>query len=367
MRTRIWPLASTRFLTSFNDNAFKMIAMLAVTRWIQVQVLISNNLDPMMPLEEMPDNLRSVSEAAEAALLSFGAIVFMLPFIMVPTVAGWMADRFSKRKVLVGAKVAELGVMSLGFICYWMIDTWGYFPLLGTLFLMALQSAFLSPAYYGILPETFTEEELSSANGKIQLVNFLGIILGSGCMIGVRYIPTEFYVDSGALIALLISLPCILIAVVGIFSSLPIVETDVKRTDEKFGIQLLTNFFSDYKYVTISRPIFLCILGSAFFFSLGTLMMTSLLNFGKYQLDLNMTETSMLTLALALGIGFGSFIAGEFSSGRIEFGLVPIGSLGMTVFFLHLTFTKTFEFALINCFLLGLFSGFFIIGILSKP
>ncbi len=363
MRNRLLPLAVTKFLTSFNDNAFKMMATMAVTKWIQIQILQTAGLSIHLPLNEMPLNLKEQSEAAEAALVAFGAIVFMLPFVTFPTVAGWLSDRYSKRKVLIAAKFAELGVMICGFFCYLMMDTWGYFPLLAVVSLMALQSTFLSPAYFGILPETFGEDELSSANGKIQLVNFLGIILGTGCMIGVKFIPNEFYIKSDAKTAFLICLPCIIVAMIGILTSLPIKETNIKHSKERFGWQLLTNFFSDYKYAMLTKPLWMCVLGSTFFFSMGTLMMTSLLNFGKYQLHLDITQTSMLTLALALGIGLGSFVAGEFSSGRIEFGLVPIGSLGMTVFFLHLTFTNTFAFGLINCAMLGLFAGFFIIPI----
>ena len=77
MQNRIFPLAATKFLTSFNDNAFKMIATMAVTKWIQVNILKDNGLDINLPLAEMPKHLAAQSESAEAALVAFGAIVFM--------------------------------------------------------------------------------------------------------------------------------------------------------------------------------------------------------------------------------------------------------------------------------------------------
>ncbi len=349
MFKRLWPLAITRFLTSFNDNAFKMVAMFVSLKMIAVTGEAEGWTDGQVV-------------STQGALLSFAAMVFMLPFVIFPTVSGWLADRYTKRKVLMATKIAEIVIMGLGMLSYILIGKWGFAPLLVSVFLMAAQSTFLSPAFYGILPETFSEKEISNANGILQLVNFLGIILGSACGGFSALIPEAYFSNPAAGTGVMIALPFIGIAVIGVVSCMFVRETNSPTSNEKFGIHLLTNYFKDFRYVRITRAIWLCVLGTTFFFAIGSLLMTSLMNYGTHILHLDSeTKVSMLIVAVAFGTGLGCFIAGEFSKGRIEFGLVPIGSIGMTVFLIHLVLTTTYHFALINCFALGIFAGFFVL------
>lgn len=357
MRKRLWPLAATKFLTSFNDNAFKTVVMFVAMEIIRVDMLARAGAG-----EAVPRALDAAIKARHDALLAFGAMVFMLPFVTFPTVAGWMADRYSKRTVINLAKLAEMVVMGIGMVCFVLLDRFGIFPLLVAVFLMALQSTFFSPAFFGILPESFDESKLSNANGVVELLNFLGIILGCACGAFTEFIPETYFAAPTARISVMIGLPFIVVAAVGYALSLLIQPTKpAAPASEPFGWQLLTNYFRDFRYVVASRPIWLCVLGVAFFFSLGSLMMTSLMSFGLNVLNLSKMHTSMLTVAVALGIGLGCFVAGAFSDEKVEFGLVPIGVWGMTVFFVNLMVTMTFHGALVNCFGIGFFGGFFVL------
>lgn len=326
MFNRLWALCTTKFLSNFNDNAFKSVGILVAVNQIQ-------------------------EEGAQAAVIAFGSMVFMLPFVIFPTVAGWLCDRFPKRQVLIGSKVAELIIMALGMVSLVLIPQVGFAPLFAVLFLMALQSTFLSPAFLGILPEVFDERQLPKANGIFDLVAFLGIILGCGA--------GGFLVVNVAPTSLLLGAPFVVMAAIGVAAALAIPHTQVPLSADRFGLHLLRNYFRDFRYVTVSRPLFLCVLGNAFFMSIGALILASLVSFGKQELGLTDPQVSMLQVASAIGIGIGCFVAGTFSHEKVEFGLVPIGSLGMTVFFINLYLTHTFPFAIVNTFCIGLFGGFF--------
>ena len=83
MWKRMWALSVTKFFSNFNDNAFKSVGIL-------------------LAIETIKD------EGEQTALIAFGSMVFMLPFITFPTFAGWLGDRIPKRTILIYAKVAEL-------------------------------------------------------------------------------------------------------------------------------------------------------------------------------------------------------------------------------------------------------------------
>lgn len=326
MMRKLWALALTKFLCNLNDNAFKTIAMLLAVQQVR---------DP----------------GTQAALVSLAAMIFMMPFVLFPTVAGWLADRACKRRVLIACKVAELVFAALGAVCLAMTGQWGFAPVLSVVFLLAAQASFLAPAFQGLLPEIFDERELSAANGITELVAFLGIILG--CGVG-GFVAAKLPPGSWGL-----GVPCILLGVVGVAAVFFVPRGAAPYSREPLGWQLLTGYCRDFRFAWQTRELFLCILGYAVFMSVGALLMSSLVAFGSQELRLSPDRIAVLQVVAALGIGFGCFVAGKFSGDRIEFGLAPIGALGMTVFLLHLAFTHTFLFALLNTAALGFFGGFF--------
>ena len=134
---RVRPLLGVQFLGVFNDNAFKMLAILAV---------IGSGVDPFK----------------DAAFMFTITIFYVAPFVLLTAPAGKLSDVFQKRYVLILTKIWELGVMVLGSFCLGNASSWGMLPLLAVMFLMTSQTSFFSPAFNGILPETFSERELSS-------------------------------------------------------------------------------------------------------------------------------------------------------------------------------------------------------------
>jgi acyl-[acyl-carrier-protein]-phospholipid O-acyltransferase/long-chain-fatty-acid--[acyl-carrier-protein] ligase len=106
-------------------------------------------------------------------------IVFALPFVLFSGIAGHLSDKYSKNRVIVLAKAAEIGIMGLGLIGFLMYGATGYRGLLAVLFLMGIHSAFFGPSKYGILPELFRNKDLPRANGIVLMTTFLAIIFGT--------------------------------------------------------------------------------------------------------------------------------------------------------------------------------------------
>jgi len=142
----------TQFLGAFNDNFYKIVVSLFAI-----------------------EAAKNYGEGGSFYLSLAGAL-FILPFFLFSGYAGHLADVFNKRSVLIVTKSFEIIAMSLGLFAF--LSGRIEF-MLGVLFLMALQSAFFSPAKYGILPEMLPYKDLSRANGLLEMSTFLAIILGT--------------------------------------------------------------------------------------------------------------------------------------------------------------------------------------------
>src|SRR3970040_1534724 len=141
----------TQFLGAFNDNFYKMVVSLFAI-----------------------ETARSPSSAAP--YLSLIGALFILPFFLFSGYAGYMADVFSERSVLVITKAFEIFAMVFALFAFFSGRLELTFCIV---FLMALQSTFFSPAKYGILPEMLPQSDLSRGNGLFEMSTFLAIILAT--------------------------------------------------------------------------------------------------------------------------------------------------------------------------------------------
>ncbi|MEM6777107.1 MAG: MFS transporter, partial [Planctomycetota bacterium] len=149
---------TTQFFGAFNDNLFKqLLLLLAIPPAVMAGV-------------EQPDG---------PDLQGVATIVFGIPFVVFGGLAGYLADRFSKRTIIVASKWAEVAVMGLGMLAFLMAPVLGFVGLWVVLFLMGLQSTFFGPGKYGILPEMLHREQLSRANGLVLMTTFIAIIVGT--------------------------------------------------------------------------------------------------------------------------------------------------------------------------------------------
>ncbi|MBN2120773.1 MAG: MFS transporter [Candidatus Omnitrophica bacterium] len=319
-------LLATQFLGAFNDNAFKLVISL-----LAVDLL--------------------VMKTGGTEYLSLAGVIFILPFLLFSTCAGYLADRLSKQKIIIGTKVLELLIMAAGFVALLKRNIWGIYTVL---FFMGLQSTFFSPAKYAVLPEILSDEDLSEGNGAIQLWTYMAIIFGTACGGYVFYLlKTEIYKTSYVFMG---------IAGIGILTSLFVSKVKPSGSTRNLEWNFLSEIIRNTKRIKKDKPVFLSILGLVYFSLFAGLFQLNILLYARKIMGVNQFHTSILLTLVALGLGLGSYIAGKLSEHKIEFGLVPLGTIGLSTFSIFLGFSyKSFMMSACLLFILGLCSGFYIV------
>ncbi|MGO9246746.1 MAG: acyl-[ACP]--phospholipid O-acyltransferase [Verrucomicrobiia bacterium] len=326
-RRGFWSLIVTQFQGAFSDNALKTL----VTFF---------GLSLALPA------------FWHKALVPLTTAVFSLPFILFSMAGGFLADRYSKRAVTIGVKVFEIAIMSFATAAF----VFQSLPLgIMAIFLMGTHSAFFGPSKYGLLPELLTERRLSWGNGILELGTFLAIISGAAAG-GFLYATFKWQLGWTGL--MLVGL-----AVLGLFTSLGITRVPSADPARKFRWNFLGDLGAQVRFIRQDRVLWLACLGNIYFSFVGQLVFQGVFDLGD-RMHIGEQYTSLLVVALAVGIGVGSFAAGYLSGGKIEYGLVPLGALGLSVFsFLLGRSNQTFNSLWPLLGGLGFFGGFFIVPI----
>ena len=296
----------SNLLTVINDNAF---------RWLVIGI----GKDYFPPEQQ-------------GWLLMIGSVLFVAPYLIFASVAGWLADRFPKRNVIVACKFLEIVVMIVGVTAIMM----GNFNLLLLCtFLMGTQSALFAPAKVGKIPELLDETRISAANGYFNLAALSGTVIGmavGGLLKDVTGIKgqEDIWITACTLIG---------IAVVGTGLSLLIRKMAVANPKARFPVTLIGETFANLVMLFKNKSLFRVALGISFFWAVGAL---GQLNIDQYAYEsgaLIERHRTPLLICLILGVGIGSVIAGIVSAGRIELGLVPWGALGISLFSILIFFS----------------------------
>lgn len=327
-RTGFWSLIVTQFQGAFSENALKNLIIFLVFGL-------------------------GLSETRKNELVPIVMIVFAMPFIIFSMVGGYFADRFSKRTVTIGTKIFEI----CSTVCALAGLALQNLPLeFAAIFLLDTQGAIFGPSKYGLLPEILPEQDLSWGNGIIELGTFVAVISGT---IAAGYLSDGFRGRQQWSGVILIAL-----AVFGTLTSLGISRVPAANPVRKFHANFITEVWREMREIKKDHVLWLAVLGNTYFWFLGALLQPIIILYGKNVLHLSDTRNGFLQAALAIGIGIGSVAAGYLSSGKIEYGLIPLGAIGLTVFSVilaasHLTFTLVL--ALLA--LLGFFGGFFAVPV----
>ncbi len=295
------PLFITQFLGAFNDNLFKNAMVVAVAL-----------------------NSISVFGYPPEQTVALAGGVFILPFFLFSSFAGQLSDKFEKNKVLQVTKFFEILIML--FSAYALIIN-DFEMLMITLFFMGLQSSFFGPAKFSILPELLDDTELVSGNAFIEAGTFLSILLGTiagGVLINLQY-------GREILAALLVA-----ISLLGFVSSLKIISTKASEPELIIDWNIFTTTWQNLKFAKQNQTVFLSILGISWFWFLGAIVLSVIPILCK---NIFQSDEGLITLFLtvfSVGIGIGSILCEKLSYKRLELGLVPLGSFGMTLFTLIL-------------------------------
>jgi acyl-[acyl-carrier-protein]-phospholipid O-acyltransferase/long-chain-fatty-acid--[acyl-carrier-protein] ligase len=323
-----WALIITQFQGAFSDNVLKWLAIFLIPAALSLQ--------------------------AHDRLVSVVSALFALPFILFSMAGGFLADRRSKRTVTIGVKIFEIFVMLLATVG---LATNQLYLTIGCVFLMGVHSSFFGPSKYGLLPELLPEKKLSWGNGVLELGTFVAIIAGvvAAGVMGAHFKGHQIW--SGII---LISL-----AGFGLLTSLFITNVPAADPAKKFDPNFLVELWGQIKIIRQDRVLWLATLGNTYFFALASLIQLLILSYTISALGINDPQkTSYLQAGTAIGIGLGSFAAGYLSGGKIEYGLIPLGSVGLTICAALLGRTGlSFTEAAVELSLLGFFGGFFIVPI----
>lgn len=327
--------------------------------WTQFQGALNDNIFKLLVTFFL---IRNIGAEHTEMLSGLGGIVFALPFILFSPAAGVMADRFSKSRIAVGSKVAEIGVMSAAATFFLIAPPWYGFLVL---FLMSTQSAFFGPTKYGIIPELVEPHQLSRANGYLVSLTYMSIILGTVAApwITNHLIGPELSDKEGRSFALA-ALVCIAIAVTGTLTSLGIRRLPSSGSERRVSWRFWHDIQLTYRNNRHDRYLILAILASAYFSLIGAFIQMNLIPFAMVHLKLSELDGGFLFIFAALGIGAGSLLAGRLSGRNIEFGMVPVGAMIIalsTSMLFFLPFHETTTRLLI--FTAGLGAGLYIIPI----
>src|SRR5580700_5575964 len=147
-------LLASQFLSAFADNFILML--------IVGPLLIAFKNGKITAMEQSVANIYYTS-------------LLMFPYVLLAPLTGYLNDRFSKNRWLVGANFIKLTGSAAAAMSIVSGKAWlsaGYF-------MVGIGAAFYSPAKYGILPEILPKERLVKANGTVELLTLVAILTGN--------------------------------------------------------------------------------------------------------------------------------------------------------------------------------------------
>ncbi|MFC7513927.1 MFS transporter [Herbaspirillum sp. GCM10030257] len=346
---RFGPFFWTQFLGAFNDNVFKTALLTILTydalNWTSLDPGLLNNLIPGL---------------------------FILPFVLFSATAGQLADKFEKSTLARYVKILEIAIMAIAAFGWMMHSLW---LLVAAVVGMGLHSTLFGPVKYAYLPQHLKPEELVGGNGVIEMGTFVGILLGEvlGAVL-VVYKPWGIE---------LVAFGTIAIAVLGWQFSRGIPHSPAPEPNLAINWNPVTETVRNIAFTRQNRPVFLSVLGNSWFWFYGAVILAQFPVYAKDYLHGDHSVFVLLLTVFSLGIGAGSLLCERLSGHKVEIGLVPFGSIGLSVFgfdlyLASLSYTNTalVDIAgfvsqqgsvriLFDCIMIGVFGGFYIVPLFA--
>jgi len=300
---RFRPFFLTQFAGAFNDNLYKT----GLTTLIAFQAA-------------------SVSEQDSNALVNIAAGLFILPFFLFSPIAGQLADKFEKSMLIRRIKLLEVAIMLLGAAAY----VFNSIPMLvAILFFMGTQSALFGPVKYSLLPQALEPGELVAGNAMVEFGTFIAILMG--LIVAVYVIGIG---NAAIAVAVLVT------ACLGYWASRGIPALSPGAPDLRISFNIPRQIVSMMRDARANQSVFYSVIGISWFWFIGITYITQLPNYVRYELGGDQQVYVLLLAMFSIGIGAGSFLCEKLSGRMVEIGLVPLGSLGLTLFGVDLYFNQ---------------------------
>lgn len=266
-------------------------------------------------------------DAQTAAFLI--SAIFILPFVLFSATSGQIADKYDKACLVRLVKSFEIAVMLVGTAGFCLHSA----PLLYLCtFLMGVHSTIFGPIKYAYLPQHLSQTELVGGNGLVEMGTFVAILFGT--------IAGGAAADFGQHGALLLSAICVALAVVGRAVSSFVPETLAPQPDLRINWNPFSETWRNLRLARENRAVFLSLLGISWLWFVGATFLSSFFRFAKDVLLANPDVVTVLLATFSVGIGMGSLLCDRLSRQRIELGLVPLGSIGISLFAIDLYFAS---------------------------
>ncbi len=262
------------------------------------------------------------------------SICFTLPFIALSGYAGQFADRNSKRYVSVLLKTIEVPIAVVALIGFWIGNLW---ITLSALVALMCQSAFFGPAKYGMIPELVESRDLSRANGTLNMMTNIAVIVGTLAAGRIADVYSPLPGTSGATASPVLWLPgvaMVTVAVAGLTAVLFLSRLEPGDRALKYDPNPLATYFSTVRELA-GTPLLMVMLAWGYFYFLAGLALLIIPEYTVVLQSYNVSraEVSVLLGVMGVAIGLGSAVAGLISGHAIRPVLIPIGAAGMTFFF----------------------------------
>ncbi len=303
---RFAPFFVTQFLGAFNDNVFKNALVILIAFHGAGSISASSN-----------------------TVINLSAGLFILPFFLFSATAGQIADRFEKSLLMRLIKLFEILIM-IGVAFGFYFDD---IPLLiGLLFLMGTHSTLFGPVKYSIMPQHLSSDELIGGNGLVEMGTFLAILVGTICGGVLIDLPGEGTAP--------VSIMVLVAAVGGYLASRAIPATPASAPQLNINWNPLSETWRNLRFLGRDRTVYLAVLGISWFWFYGAIYLAQLPNYTRITLGGGEHVVTLLLTMFSLGIGIGSLLCERLSGHKTELGLVPFGSIGLTLFGIDLYFAR---------------------------
>ena len=299
---RFAPFFWTQFLGAANDNVYKN----ALIIFAAFHAASMTSLDPN-------------------ALVNLAGAVFIAPFMLLSATSGQLADKFEKSRLIRYIKLFEIAIMVIGLAGFWQRNLT---LLMVALALMGVHSTLFGPVKYAILPQHLKPEELVGGNGLVEMGTFVAILLGTiagGLVVAIA--------GAGPVIAGSVA---VAIALAGYLVSRGIPFTPAVAPDLRINWNPFTETWNNLRFAQGNRVVWLSMLGISWFWYYGAIFLAQFPGFSKDILGGDEHVVTTLLALFSVGIGVGSLLCERLSGRKVELGLVPFGSIGLTVFAIDL-------------------------------
>jgi len=291
-RRKFAAMAGSYFLGTFNDNFYKQAVMLLAVA------------------------------AGREGFQGLAGTAFTVPFILFAAPAGWLADRFPKRQVVIGAKSVEVLAALVGAAGLLMGNLW---LMVGMVALMGLQATFFSPALNGSIPELYPADHVTRANAVLRMIVTIGILIGvalAGVVLGLKGAPILGASRGQAVLGGVV----VAVAVVGFLVSLAIPTRPAADPGRPFPTTGPLDTLQELGRIWSDRQLGRILLADAFVWGTGVFQLLIINTLGLKQFHLSETGTSLLVASQLLGLAGGGLLAARFAKGAHWFKvLVPAG------------------------------------------